>query len=352
MFKKIKNFSLSELKDLLKSAGFDSFRAEQIFNYIYVNKKESFDEMAILPAKLRQFLSETFNINSITDYKFSLSKDGTKKFLFSLTDNNKIESVLIPDEKDTGRLTLCVSSQVGCTLNCTFCATGKLPFMRSLESAEIIDQFMSAEKISGQKITNIVFMGMGEPLYNLKNVIVAIKILSDPKVTLISQRRITVSTVGVIKKIQELAEEGLKVKLAISLHATTDKTRNMLIPYSEKVNMSQLGDAIEYFYRKTKQNITYEYIYLEGINNSDEDVKRLAKITKRVPSKVNIIPYHDISFTGAEAVQEFKVPTRASIDKFSAQLRNLGVNVFCRTSSGFDIDAACGQLAYSERTNI
>lgn len=345
----IKNFTIDELKDLVHSTGFEKYRAEQIYHSIYKQRIDNFNLISNTPIEVRKYLSSNYILDSLRLKKVSLSRDGTKKYLFELVDGNKIETVLIPDTRKKLRLSLCVSSQVGCTLNCTFCATGKLPFKRNLWVAEIIDQVLMVEKIEKIKITNIVFMGMGEPLYNYDNVIKAIKILSNEKYLIVPQKKITISTVGVKDKIEELANSGLKVKLAISLHATTDSIRHKLIPYSKRMTISELMNSIEYYYRKTKRQITYEYIFLEGINNSIKDITRLAKICKRVPSKVNIIPYHDISFTNDKVVEQFKPANKESIDKFYHKLKQTNTNVFVRTSSGFDIDAACGQLAYSER---
>jgi len=350
MKKNIKNLDLDELKNFSLDCSQPKYRAEQIFTELYSKRVDDFSSMTTVPKNFRETLAHHFYIDSFSDFKTQQSKDGTIKFLFTLSDGNKIESVLIPDDRAKKRFTLCVSSQVGCTLNCTFCATGKLGFKRNLESAEIIDQFLFAEKISGQKISNIVFMGMGEPMYNLSNVIKATKTLSNPAVQMLSPKRITVSTVGVIKKMKELADSGLKVKLAVSLHATTDIIRRQLMPHAERVTISAIGDAIEYFYRKTKQPVTFEYIFLSGINNSEADAKRLIRFTKRVPSKVNIIPYHSISFIAGTSVN-YKEPALGEIEMFANLLRNSGVNVFVRSSSGKDIDAACGQLAYSQRNS-
>ncbi|MFH1051352.1 MAG: 23S rRNA (adenine(2503)-C(2))-methyltransferase RlmN [bacterium] len=348
MKKLIKNLCLEDLLTYTLEDSQPKYRAEQLFKELYVNKVNDFSEMTTIPKTYREILNKDFAVNAITGYQTQKSTDGTVKFLFTLSDGEKIETVLIPDEKRPERFTLCVSSQVGCTLNCTFCATGKIGFKRNLEISEIIDQIIFAEKIENVKISNIVFMGMGEPMYNLKNVINAIKIITHPSVRFLSQKKITVSTVGIIKKIEELAESGLKVKLAVSLHATTDIIRQQLIPYAEKVSLRAIGDAIENFYRKTQMPITFEYIFLTGVNNSDDDAKRLSKITKRVLSKVNLIPYHDISFSGNEKI-EFKEATKDEINIFADKLRAFGVNVFIRSSSGKDIDAACGQLAYSKR---
>jgi 23S rRNA (adenine2503-C2)-methyltransferase len=402
MKKLIKNLSIVELQDFFYEYSQPKYRAEQVFKELYLNRVSDFSAMTTIPKDFREILDTNFHINSITEYQTQKSADGTIKFLFQLRDGQKIESVLIPDERRKSfdklrmtetdklrmtetdklrmtetvklrmtetdklrmsetdklrmtetnklRMTLCVSSQVGCTLNCTFCATGKLGFKRNLETAEIIDQMLFAEKVAGVKLSNIVFMGMGEPTYNLANVIKAIKIISSPNNQLLSPKRITVSTVGVVKKMRELADSGLKVKLAVSLHATNDLIRQQLMPYAERVTLKAIGDAIEYYYRKTKLDITYEYILLPGINNTDNDVKRLSKITKRVPSKVNIIPYHSISFIEGSNTP-YKEPTKDEIKTFTEKLKVEGVNVFLRTSSGKDIDAACGQLAYSQRNS-
>jgi len=350
MKKLIKNLSFEELQNFVLDNSQPKFRAEQIFKELYLNRADDFNSITTIPKFFRDELNSEFEINSFTDYKTQNSKDGTIKFLFQLRDGQRIESVLIPDDRKKQRYTLCVSSQVGCTLNCTFCATGKLGFKRNLETSEIIDQMLFAEKITSVKLSNLVFMGMGEPTYNLANVIKAIKIITNTKVQLLSPKRITISTVGVIKKIRELADSGLKVKLAISLHATSDIIRQQLMPYTERVTLRAIGDAIEYYYRKTKLDITFEYILLPGINDTDSDVNRLARFTKRVPSKVNIIPYHSIDFVEGITVT-YREPTKVEINTFYEKLKNESVNVFLRTSSGKDIDAACGQLAYSQRNS-
>lgn len=350
MKKLIKNLSIVELQDFFFEYSQPKYRAEQVYKELYLNRVSDFSDMTTIPKDFREILESKFYVNSITEYQTQKSADGTIKFLFQLRDGQKIESVLIPDDRKKQRYTLCVSSQVGCTLNCTFCATGKLGFKRNLESAEIVDQMLFTEKIAGLKLSNIVFMGMGEPTYNLANVINAIKIITNSKVQLLSPKRITISSVGVIKKIKELADSGLKVKLAISLHATSDLIRQQLMPYAERVTLRAIGDAIEYYYRKTKLDITYEYILLPHINDTNDDVKRLSRFTKRVPSKVNIIPYHSIAFIAGTNLN-YREPNKAEISSFYERLKEEGVNVFLRTSSGKDIDAACGQLAYSQRNS-
>lgn len=283
------------------------------------------------------------------------SKDGTTKFLFRLNDGKAIESVLIPaetldEDPKLKRLTLCVSSQVGCALNCSFCATGKLGYTRNLKPSEIVDQVLQVEKETQKKISNIVFMGMGEPLHNLENVVKAIDILSNSVEKIISRKKITISTAGIVPKILELAEIPKPVKLAISLHSTTNGVRQKIMPIAKKWNIQSLRESIVEYYRKTIIPITYEYILFDGLNNSTEDAKRLAKFARTVPSKVNIIPFHDISFTNPTGfAKELKPASQEQINEFVTQLRNLGVNVYVRTSSGVDIDAACGQLAYSKK---
>jgi 23S rRNA (adenine2503-C2)-methyltransferase len=350
----IKELSLDEIEHYVLDAGEAKYRAEQIFRQIYEQRKETFADLSIIPASLRQKLNGDFSFSSIKSYETQQSVDGTIKFLFDLENGNSVESVLIPlfdeNEDDLKRLTLCVSSQVGCALDCAFCATGKLKFTRNLSAAEIVEQILFVEKHISTKITNVVFMGMGEPLHNFENVVKAVEILTHPKSAVISRKRITISTSGIVPKIRLLAELKRSIKLAISLHATTDKLRNQLMPVNNKWNISELRESIEYYYRLTKIPITYEYILFEGMNDSMEDVKRLARYVRSVPSKVNIIPFHDISFTLPQGFAANLVPADIGrIEKFVGQLRNEGVNAFVRTSSGFDIDAACGQLAFSKR---
>lgn len=353
----IKNYTIAEFQEQVWNINLPKYRANQIFTAIYTNRVNSWDEITTLPLELRSILAEKFIINSLEAKNIQYSQDGTIKFLFGLFDGYSIESVLIPefDEDEDGKLlrnTLCVSSQVGCALDCAFCATGKLKLGRNLVPAEIIDQVLTVEKITGQKITNIVFMGMGEPLQNYENVIKAINILSDEKTKVISRKKITVSTSGIVPKIYDLADEPKPVKLALSLHATTNGLREKLMPVAKKWKITDLRNALEYYYRQTRIPITLEYIMFDGLNDTPEDAKRLAKFVRAYPSKVNIIPFHDISFTSPSGfAKELKPSTKEHILQFAATLRGLGVYCFIRKSSGFDIDAACGQLAYSQRTN-
>ena len=348
----IKNYTLDELRSLMQDLNEPKYRAEQIFREIYSMRRDSFGEISSIPKALRQKLDDEFFLNTAEDFIAKKSSDGTIKYLFKLVNGSSVESVLIPsydrNDEELKRLTLCVSSQVGCALDCAFCATGKLKLTRNLSAAEIVDQVLNAEKHTGKKITNVVFMGMGEPLQNFENVVKAVEILSNNIVPVISSKRITLSTAGIVPKIMELADSSISVKLAVSLHATTNGLRDRLMPVNKKWNIQSLRHALEYYYKRTKIPVTYEYILFKGLNDSDEDVRRLAKFVRSIPSKINIIPFHDISFTGSDT--SWLIP--ASIDEinnFVERLRNEGANAFIRTSAGFDIDAACGQLAFSNK---
>lgn len=348
----IKNITKEELKYSLNESGFQTYRAEQILDEIYIRRTESFEKMELLPQKLRNFLDNNFTLNSLKLKKMRRSTDSSIKFLFDLHDGKSIESVYMPwyDEnfEDTSRITLCISSMAGCPVECAFCATGTMGLLRNLEPAEIVDQILMVEKETQKKVTNIVFMGMGEPLLNLKNVKSAILILTDENNSLISRKRITVSSVGFPSRIKELSETGIKVKLAISLHATTNGLRHKLIPFLKNIDINELMDSIEDYYRVTKIPITYEYIMFDGLNDTDEDAKRLIKIARRVPSKVNIIPFNDISFTNPSGfAAELKPTPRERIEEFAKVLKSERIPVIIRDTFGSDIEAACGQLALS-----
>jgi 23S rRNA (adenine2503-C2)-methyltransferase len=332
---------------------FEKYRASQIFNGIYVDRVENFNDITTLPSEIRTFLDENFLILSIKPKKVKKSYDGSVKYLFELFDGKSIEAVYMPwyDETDgeIERITLCISSMAGCPVECAFCATGTLGFLRNLETTEIIEQVLYVEKDLNIKITNIVFMGMGEPLLNYNNVIRSINIMTNPKSQLLYRKRITLSTVGITAKIKQLAISENPVKLAISLHATTNGFREKIIPMAKGVKLNDLMDAVEYYYRQTKMPITYEYIPFENFNDTIEDAKRLAKILKRVPSRVNIIPFNDISFTGAKGITEqLKPTTKENILIFGNQIKEFGGSVTIRDTFGTDIEAACGQLALAD----
>ena len=332
----------------------EKYRAEQLYRWFYARRARSFEEMSDLPRSLTLALGERYTIPSLTTDHISTAADGTKKFLFSLQDGRKIETVLIPSEMrdDHGehrRKTLCVSTQVGCPLDCKFCATASMKVKRNLTAAEILLQLFEVECATGETVTNLVFMGMGEPMLNYDNVVRALRILTDPKLNLLGKRRITVSTSGIPDGIRALAREGLDVKLALSLHATTNGLRTQLMPINKRYPLEEVLAAMEDYYRTTGVPITYEYILFKGLNDTEMDAKRLAKIARRVPSKINVIPFHPIDFTDPTGFSATLNPApKEEFDHFLAILKREGAQVMVRSSSGKDIEAACGQLALSE----
>ncbi|HPO61736.1 MAG TPA: 23S rRNA (adenine(2503)-C(2))-methyltransferase RlmN [Candidatus Kapabacteria bacterium] len=341
----IKNFSKNQIEDYFISIYEKKYRVEQLENAIYNQRISDFSQISNFPKILREKIQNNFDLDSLklVEKKECIvdNEDETTKYLFELTDGQKIESVLIPSEN---RNTICVSTQVGCPVACKFCASGKIDFMRNLDVAEIIDQFLMTERISDKDISNIVFMGMGEPLLNFQNVLKAINIFLN-KIN-ISRTKITLSTVGLVPEIKKLADENIRIKLAISLHATNDFKREKIIPIAKKYNINDLIGAVEYYYNSISVPVTYEYILFEGFNDTSEDIKRLAKITKTVNSKVNLIPFNDISFIqskGSDFVLKAASPEK--ILDFAEKLRKLNVIVNIRNSAGANIFAACGQLA-------
>ncbi len=353
----IKDLDLSKLTEFLISNNFEKYRAEQILHEIYIKRSNNFEHMTLIPIELRKLLQDRFILNSFQSIKTRKSRDNSIKFLFRLQDNKAIEAVYMPWESDNGNgmewTTLCISTMSGCPLKCTFCATGTIGFIRNLTSTEIIDQILSVESFMNIRLTNIVLMGMGEPLLNLQNVIKALNILTNPKLKLFNRKKITLSTAGIIPKIYELANSSAPTKLAISLHATDNHTRQLLMPITKKYNISSLMDAVEYYYRKTKLDITYEYILFDGLNDSDIDIIRLTKIARRVPSRVNITPFNDISFTFPQGMSaQLKPVTKDKMQEFAQKLRMNRIPVIIRDTFGSDIEAACGQLALSEEKSI
>ena len=298
--------------------------------------------MRNLPKSLIDLLNENFVLNPIVEDTVQKSSDGTIKSRFRLHDDHLIESVLIPVIKDN-RFTVCVSSQVGCSLSCKFCATGQMKRMRNLDPAEIYDQVVKVNKQSmdhfHHPLTNIVFMGMGEPLLNYKNVMTAIDKITSEEGLNMSPKRITVSTVGLEKMIKKLADDEVKFNLALSLHAADDKKRSEIMPINDQNNLESLMDALSYFYDKTGNRISYEYICFNGMNDTIEDARHLYTLTQKFPVKINIIEYNAIDGV------KFEKSTMDNIDNFARYLRQKGVMVTVRRSRGKDIDAACGQLA-------
>ncbi len=338
----VRKISQSELEEIFKGFGEPKFRAKQVQEWLWKKGAHSFEEMTNLSKNLRTKLEEGFAIHAIEEDKVQFSTDGTIKTRFKLFDGHLIESVLIPVPVDK-RFTVCVSSQVGCSLTCSFCATGRMKRVRNLDASEIFDQVWLVNEQSiehfGHPLTNIVYMGMGEPLLAYKNVMESIDLITSEKGLNMSAKRITISTAGIAKMIKKMADDNSKVNLALSLHAADDQKRNQIMPINEQNNLAILMDALEYYYRITRNRISYEYITFQGFNDQIEDAKKLVKLCKRFPVRVNIIEYNPIE--GASFVKS----SEDQIDLFAQYLVDQGVMTTVRRSRGKDIDAACGQLA-------
>lgn len=347
----LKALTKQELQEFSTELGLQSYRSDQLFQWLYQKGAESFDEMTNLSKDLRKKLKEVALIPTLEEVSRQESKDGTIKFLFRLQDKEdyKVESVLIPDFYPDGaanRLTVCVSSQVGCVFGCSFCATGKMGFFRSLTHGEIVDQVQHINKITEEKygkgITNIVYMGMGEPLHNYKAVVNSSSIITDEMSIGLSPKRITVSTVGLTKQIKQLANERQPFNLAISLHAANDEKRDEIMPINSSMNLEKLKDAVQHYYEKLHRPITYEYLLFDEFNDSPDDARQLAKIAQWVPSKINIIMYNNVAGVALKGAREDR------LDKFMKVLISNDITATVRRSRGDDIDAGCGQLAIKE----
>ncbi|WP_372473785.1 23S rRNA (adenine(2503)-C(2))-methyltransferase RlmN [Capnocytophaga sp. ARDL2] len=336
----IRTLTLGQLTEYFVSIGEKSFRAKQVYEWLWSKQQKSIDEMTNISLKLRERLLQDFSINPIKVDLMQKSIDGTIKNGVKLYDGLVVESVLIPTET---RTTACISSQVGCSLNCEFCATAKLKRMRNLEVAEIVDQVVLIDQQSkmhfDRPLSNIVFMGMGEPMMNYNNVVDAVRKITQPEGLGMSSKRITISTSGIPKMIKMLADENLKVKLALSLHSAIEETRNDIMPFSTKFPLTDIMDALLYWYKKTKSRITFEYCVWKGINDKDEDIQALIKYCKKVPSKVNLIQYNSIG------EGKFDKRNIEAEQKYVSELEKAGILITVRKSRGGDIDAACGQLA-------
>ncbi len=337
----IRKIDKTQLEEFILAHGLPRFKANQIWEWIWKKSKTSFDDMRNIPKDLRELLSEHFFFNRIEIDKMQKSVDGTIKSRLRLHDGHLIEAVLIPVPGDK-RFTACVSSQVGCSLDCKFCATGKMDRIRNLDPAEIYDQVVIVNQQClehfDHPLTNIVFMGMGEPLLNYKNVLKGIDYICADGLGM-SPKRITVSTVGIAKLIKKLADDKVKFNLALSLHAPIDEKRSQIMPINDQNDLTSLMDALEYFYNNTKNRLSYEYISFKDFNDSLEDARNLLKLCKKFPVKLNIIQYNAISGVN------FERSKAVSIDSFAKYLRDKGIMVTVRQSRGQDIDAACGQLA-------
>ena len=341
--KDIRALSKEQLRDFFVANNDKAFRGNQVYEWLWSKGAHSFEDMTNVAKTTRSMLEDNFVINHIKVDTMQRSTDGTVKNAVRLHDGLVVESVLIPTET---RTTACVSSQVGCSLDCNFCATARLKRMRNLEPGEIYDQIMAIDKESrlyhNHPLSNIVFMGMGEPLMNYNNVIKAIDMVTSPEGLGRSPKRIMLSTSGIPKMIKKMADDEVKFKLAVSLHSAIDETRAKIMPFSKNFPLKDLREALEYWYRKTKSKISYEYVVWKGINDDKASIDALVKFCKYVPCKVNLIEYNPIDDG------EFQQASEESILAYIKALENIGVVVKVRRSRGKDIDAACGQLANKE----
>jgi 23S rRNA (adenine2503-C2)-methyltransferase len=336
----IRNLSLEMLKQEMVQHGEPAFRAKQVYEWIWKKSARSFDAMGNIPKLTREWLDANFDLQCVTTAEMQVSTDRTIKSSFALFDDHLIEGVLIPTRE---RMTACVSSQVGCSLTCSFCATGYMDRKRNLEAFEIYDQVVlirdQAQEKYGIPLTNIVYMGMGEPLLNYANVLKSVEMITSPEGLGMASRRITVSTAGIAKMIKKLGDDQVKFNLALSLHAANDEKRNRIMPINESNTLEALAEALRYFYEKTENEITLEYIMFNKFNDTVEDARELYEFARRLPCKINIIEYNPIKeadFVNAEA---------DALARFTAFLESKKMIVNVRRSRGKDIDAACGQLA-------
>lgn len=340
----IRSLTLTQLGEELKKLDEKSYRAKQIYEWLWEKSCTDFDEMSNLSLSLRETLKDKFEINAVKVLKSQVSDDRTIKSAFVLADAKIIEGVLIPT---TDRMTACVSSQVGCSLSCKFCATGYMDRERNLNADEIYDQVVliagQALKNYNVPLSNIVYMGMGEPLLNYSNVLRSIDRITSPDGLNMSSKRITVSTAGIAKMIKKLGDDEVKFNLALSLHAANDKKRNEIMPINEQNTLEVLAEALKYYYAKTRNPVTYEYIVFNEFNDGLEDAAELVEFCKHIPCKINLIEYNPIVFADFENAEGDK------IDRFSEYLQKHGLITNIRRSRGKDIDAACGQLAVKEK---
>lgn len=339
----IKSLTLDDFAGRFGELGQPAYRAKQVLEWIYTKRAKDFGAMTNLPAALRTALAEQYSFDALEVVRVLGSEDITRKFLFRLADGALIESVLIPASpalygETSDRRTVCVSTQVGCAYGCKFCASGLDGWSRNLHAGEIVEQILKIEEIGGERVNNLVFMGMGEPLANFANVMQAIGILNAPWGVGIGARHITLSTSGLAPQIRMLADQPLQVRLAISLHGATDEVRQQIMPVNRKYPLEVLLDACEYYAQKKKQRITFEYILIEEVNDRPQDAIALAKIVRRIGAKVNCIPYNKVEGL------DWKRPSEARQDDFMAILKEGDIPATIRREKGHDIAAACGQL--------
>jgi len=342
-FGDIKSLLLSELEEKLREFAEPPYRAKQIMDWLYKKRADTFEEMSDLPRALRAQIAQSFSVGKLDVVRVLGSRDTTRKFLFRLGDGNLIESVLIPASpalygQKSDRRTACVSTQVGCAYGCKFCASGLDGFSRNLRANEIVDQIIAIERASSEQMDNIVFMGMGEPLANFDNLMRAIRILNAPWGLGIGARHITVSTSGLAPQIRKLAEEPLQIRLAISLHGATDEVRNQIMPINRRYNVETLLSACDYYVEQKKQRLTFEYILIGGVNDTDDQAHLLARHAHRLSAKVNLIPYNTVEGL------PWSRPSQNRQEKFLSILHTHTIPATLRREKGSDIDAACGQL--------
>ena len=339
----IRDFTLEELTELIKKMGEPAHRARQIFRWLYSKNVRAFGAMTDLPKGLVRRLEDEIGIGRISCEEKSVSRDGTEKFLWKLGDGRFVESVLIRVPGEGGRRTLCLSTQVGCKFKCPFCASGAGGFTRNLRVSEILDQIVSVQEAASLRITNIVFMGMGEPLDNYDNVVKAIRIMNDPAGLGIGARKITVSTCGIVPAIRCLKDLGLQIELSVSLHSAEDALRDSLVPSNRKYPLKELESALKEYTRDTGRVITLEYTLISGVNDTDKSADKLAAFAKRIKGKVNLIACNPSSGKKGK-------PGQGRLSEFRKVLEEKGVTATIRRSKGDDIMAACGQLAARQRT--
>lgn len=344
--KDIRALSRESLREFFMKRGDQAYRGNQVYEWLWQRSAHSFEDMTNLSKSTRQMLDEHFVINHIKVDRMQRSTDGTIKNAVKLHDGLVVESVLIPTED---RTTACVSSQVGCSLDCLFCATARLKRMRNLNPDEIYDQVVVIDRQSklyyDRPLSNIVFMGMGEPLMNYNNVLKAIEKITSREGLGMASRRITLSTSGIPKLIRKMADDEVKFNLAVSLHSAIDHKRTAIMPFNASFGLDELRTSLEYWYIKTKKRVTFEYVVWEGINDTQEDIDALIRFCRNIPSKVNLITYNSIGDA------DFRQASEASIEKYTSSLEAAGITVTIRRSRGSDIDAACGQLANKEASS-
>lgn len=333
----------ADLAVWLKERNQPGYRADQIFEWIYRKRVGEFAQMSNLPESLRSELEAHYRLFGLSKVRQTGSEDSTRKFLFSLADGNLIETVLIPASPDlygsaADRKTLCVSTQVGCAYGCKFCASGLDGWTRNLRAGEIVEQIIQVEAETGEKVNNVVFMGMGEPLANFEQLLRAVKAINADWGIGIGARHMTVSTSGLAPRIREMADQPLQIRLAISLHGATDEVRGQIMPVNRKYPLAELMDACAYYSSRKKQKITFEFILIKGVNDHLEQAGELARLARRIGAKVNLIPYNEVSGLS------WNRPSRHQQTAFLETLRSRGVDATIRREKGHDIDAACGQL--------